>query len=263
MKPWGNKDRVVVADSYFASVSACTRLFEIGLRFIGVAKTATKQFPMSYLGSLPLPGGKGSRKGLVSTDEQTGCQLMSFVWVDSDRRYFISSDLSLCVGTPAARNRWTQRDKTYNAEPENVDKRVPMPMAAETYYKGCAKIDQHNRRRQDDLQLERKVNTNDWLKRVNMSIFGMVVVDAFNLCRECTGGHFPYSDQKWFYEKLAQERIENNNDFISLQSSKCPGEVSTKDRPKSSIDARQYMTSHTPSTKMRVKNPRVLVAPEL
>jgi hypothetical protein len=220
VKPWANKDRVVVADSYFASVSACVRLFEIGLRFIGVVKTATRQFPMNYLGSLPLPGGKGSRKGLLTTDEATGCQLMSFVWVDRDRRYFISSASSLCEGQSVARNRWTQRDKGYNAEPEVMDKRVAVPVAAETYYKGCAKIDQHNRRRQDDLQLERKVQTNDWAKRVNMSILGMVVVDAYNLCRGCTGGQFPFSEQKWFYEKLAQELIENDNDFISLRSSK-------------------------------------------
>jgi Transposase IS4 len=100
VKPWANTDAVVVADSYFASVSAAIRLKSIGLRFIGVIKTATKEYPMQYLGSVPLPGGRGSRKGLLTTDADTGTQLLSFVWVDRDRQYFISTCSSLEEGIP-------------------------------------------------------------------------------------------------------------------------------------------------------------------
>jgi Transposase IS4 len=60
VRPWANTDAVVVADSYFSSVGAAIRLKTIGLRFIGCMKTATREFPMHYLGSVPLPGGKGS-----------------------------------------------------------------------------------------------------------------------------------------------------------------------------------------------------------
>ena len=44
--PWYNSDRFVCAESYFASVGAAEMLKIIGLRFIGVVKTATKQFCM-------------------------------------------------------------------------------------------------------------------------------------------------------------------------------------------------------------------------
>jgi Transposase IS4 len=119
VKAFANTDRVVVADSYFASVGAAIRLKEIGLRFIGVVKTATREYPMQYLGSIELPGGKGSRKGVLTTDEATGTQLLAFVWVDRDRRYFISTASSLEEGYSIQRYRWTQRDKlTLNAEPE-------------------------------------------------------------------------------------------------------------------------------------------------
>jgi hypothetical protein len=37
----------------------------------------------------------------------------------------------------------------------------------------------HNRCRQDDLKLERKVKSLMWWKRVNLSVVGMCVVDAF------------------------------------------------------------------------------------
>ena len=50
--PWANSQRGVCADSYFASVSSAEEMLRIGLRFIGVVKTATKKFPMTYLSSI-------------------------------------------------------------------------------------------------------------------------------------------------------------------------------------------------------------------
>jgi Transposase IS4 len=47
VKPWyGKGDRIVCADSYFASVEAALYLKARGLRFIGVLKTATSRYPM-------------------------------------------------------------------------------------------------------------------------------------------------------------------------------------------------------------------------
>lgn len=45
--PWAESGRVVVADSYFAAVEATRELYKIGLRFVGVVKTATKRYPMA------------------------------------------------------------------------------------------------------------------------------------------------------------------------------------------------------------------------
>jgi len=49
--PWANTSCIMLAVSYFASVATALVLKWLGLRFIGVVKTATKQFPMQYLGS--------------------------------------------------------------------------------------------------------------------------------------------------------------------------------------------------------------------
>ena len=54
VSPWFGSNRIVCADSYFASVGAAEELFRNGLRFIGVVKTATKGFPKTYLGSVEL-----------------------------------------------------------------------------------------------------------------------------------------------------------------------------------------------------------------
>lgn len=43
--PWANTGRIVCADSYFASVAAAEALLLIGLKIIGVVKTATKNLP--------------------------------------------------------------------------------------------------------------------------------------------------------------------------------------------------------------------------
>jgi Transposase IS4 len=252
VKPWANTDAVVVADSYFASVPAAIRLKGIGLRFIGVEKQAVREFPMQYLGSLPMPGGKGSRKGLLTTDEETGTQLMAFMWVDRDRRYFISTCSSLEEGGRILRTRWSQVDKSPNAEPTRMEKELSQPKAAETYYTGCGKIDQHNRHRQDTLQLEKKLQTNDWSKRVNLTIFSMIVIDSFLLSKGCSAMNNLNFDIKLFLEKLAEELIDNDYDRISLRSrgKKRSREVEPLTKE---IDTTLYLTNPTP-TKLRKKN---------
>ena len=64
---------------------------------------------------------------------------------------------------------------------------VEKPKVVEKYYATCAAIDQHNRCRQDDLQLERKIRVRDWDKRVNMGILGICVVDAWKLYKAGMG----------------------------------------------------------------------------
>ena len=52
IEPWYHTHRVVCADSYFAYVSTAKELMRLGMKFIGVVKTASKQFLMVYLQAL-------------------------------------------------------------------------------------------------------------------------------------------------------------------------------------------------------------------
>ena len=54
--PWVNTHRIVCADSYFASVTAAEFIYLNGLKFIGVVKTATRKYRISYLASQELEG---------------------------------------------------------------------------------------------------------------------------------------------------------------------------------------------------------------
>ncbi len=219
VEPWANSGRIVVGDSYFASTQSAIRLFSMGLRFIGVIKTATTGYPMQYLGRVVLPDGKGSRHGVVTHDDQAGCQLLAFVWVDRDRRYFITSCSSLATGETIERRRWRQLDRTPNAEAQRVDLSVQQPKACQVYYSACSQIDRHNRHRQSGLKLELKFRVQNWDDRVNTSIFAMVgPVDAWNMMAHIRGGSNlstqmrGMQNERRFYESLIEQVIDNTLD---------------------------------------------------
>jgi len=214
VEPWANAARTVVGDSYFASTQSALRLFSIGLRFIGVIKTATTGCPMVCLGRVQLPEGKGDRHGLITVDEDSGCQLLAFVWCDRDRRYFISTCSSLASGTVIQRTRWRQIDLAPNADPERADLVVTQPKAAETYYSACSQIDRHNRSRQSTLMIEKKVRVTSFDKRLNSTLFAMAgPVDAWFLFRGIRRGNKNrVIEERHFYESLLEQLIDNNLD---------------------------------------------------
>jgi hypothetical protein len=82
---------------------------------------------------------------------------------------------------------------------------IDQPKASALYYSAAAKIDQHNRSRQEDLGIERKLKTLDWSKRVNLSIFGMIVVDAMLVYKSST---LSEETPNVFFHKLAEEIID-------------------------------------------------------
>ena len=208
VEPWVRTDRCICADSYFASVNAVTVMRTMGLRFIGVVKTATNKFPMSYLSNLELVQ-RGDYKGLVARGTDGQPTMLSFVWMDRDRRYFVASASSLDSGVPYSRNRWRQVSLELDALPENVELTIPQPKAAEVYYRTCGVIDQHNRHRQDNLKTKKKLETKKWDMRVNLTIFSMIVVDTWLVYSQATGSTELQSE---FYVRLAEELIDNNID---------------------------------------------------
>ena len=206
VEPWVRTDRCVCADSYFASVNAVTVMRMMGLRFIGVVKMATKKFPMSYLSNLELVQ-HGDYKGLVARGTDGQPTMLSFVWMDWDHRYFITSMSLLDSGILYSQNRWCQVSLELDALPENVELTIPQPKLTEVYYRTCGVIDQHNRHHQDNLKTEKKLETKKWDMRVNF--FLMIVVDTWLVYSQAAGSTELQSE---FYVRLAEELIDNNID---------------------------------------------------
>ena len=204
---------------------------------------------MSYLQSVELNQG-GDRKGLISFGVLPGDPTMlAFVWMDRQRRYFIASASSLEAGMPHTRWRWRQ------ADPTNVQLLIPQPKVTELYYSACGIIDRHNRARQDTLRLEAKLETHDWSWRVNMTIFGIIVVDTWLVYRQCTETQMC---QKDFYTLLSEELIENTYDMIHYGVGRNgAGEGELRSSPtlfeQRSGDPRAGCFAHlTPTTKKRL-----------
>jgi len=256
--PWAKTDRVVVADSHFASVQTARELHKIGLRFIGCVKTAAKGFPMTHLGNVQLTGhGTNYRMSHKSTEEELP-DLLAFTWCDRERRSFISSCSNLRPAAPILRSRMRQLAPVETDEaPEMQHLSIPLPTAAKVHYDNCGRIDQHNRRRQDDLMLEKKIGTHDWAKRVNFSIEGMIVVDAYLAYIGCTQSDVDKRGRETFDEfihKLADEMIEWDNPSRRSSSFVTPGK---RNAPHKSAD----VVHLTPTKKMRMeKSPFVASA---
>jgi len=213
---WAGSRRVVCADSYFASVTAAQQLLGMGLRFIGVIKTATRGIPMSSLSTIPLEA-RGQHVSYTHATADGVPDLMAVVWVDRERCYFIASTSSTLAGTPYNRLRWRQGDVTAS----RVALTVAQPVVAETYYGCCAQIDRHNRCRRDELRLENKLVTHDWSMRVNLSLLGMCVVDAWLLYSGARGGR-AHLTQNDFYEDLAEQLIDNTFETVGTRARPAP-----------------------------------------
>ena len=93
-----NKE-IVCANSYFASVKTCIKLHSHGFNFIGVVKTATRQYPMDHLKGLEVQQ-RGEHKSVFSFGEDKQKMLLAVLWVDCERRYFIGNAEGVDQGEP-------------------------------------------------------------------------------------------------------------------------------------------------------------------
>ena len=201
--PWAGSERVVCADSYYASVCTAETLQRMGLKFIGVIKTATTKYPMSHLSVQELSE-RGQHVCMIRKDENNSPSMMAVLWLDRERRYFISTTSTVLDGLPYERIRWRQTENG----PQRLEPNVPQPEVVEKYYAACAQIDRHNRCRQDDLNLEKKLEAKDWSFRVNTSLLGICVVDSW-LLYDGIYSDRPHLSQRTYYEVLATQLIDN------------------------------------------------------
>jgi hypothetical protein len=170
---------------------------------------------MAYLSNYPLVDGRGDRHAVMAYDSiSKRPKMLAFVWVDRERRYFISTASSVSPGKPIVRERMRQLVQDDFTLPERVELTIQQPEACEIYYSCCAKIDQHNRHRQDNLQIEKKIGVKDWSLRVNLALLGMCIVDSWKMWSQITlnPNGSPSELQSQFFSKLATELIDNTYD---------------------------------------------------
>ena len=67
VEPWFDTERIVCGDSFFASAATARALYMRGMRFIGVVKLATKEYPKKYLSEVE-KSQRGDHVSLISSD---------------------------------------------------------------------------------------------------------------------------------------------------------------------------------------------------
>lgn len=91
--PWSRTGRHVCADSFFASFECATALYDAGLRFTGVVKTASRCFTLRYLSLLQMSG-RGDSKTVTTTVKSANGEIYSVMgtaWVDRKRHHFVNT----------------------------------------------------------------------------------------------------------------------------------------------------------------------------
>ncbi|MFO0446796.1 MAG: hypothetical protein ACK51L_03920 [bacterium] len=156
VKPWWNKTRpFVCADSYFSSVQTVIACRSKGLQFIGVVKIATKSYPMNYLSRVPLTD-RGKHHVVIHKADDGIVDRAAFVWVDRERRYFVSNTSSLQPGNIIERQQWRHLDSEEGGAARTTTL-TEQPKCVELYYSACAMLDRHNHCWQDTLGIEKKM----------------------------------------------------------------------------------------------------------
>ena len=131
---------------------------------------------------------RGERKALAHIDEHSKNTIMlAWVWLDRNRRFFITSAHGLEEGEVIFRERWRQLDPDPNAPAERVAIHVAQPASIASYNNGAGVIDYSNRVRQDELIMDRRLQTNEWDMRVGFGIAGIIFMDTFFFHQKTVG----------------------------------------------------------------------------
>lgn len=168
-EPWHGTGRIIVADSWFASVKTALELEKRGLFFIGIVKTATKQFPMKILKE-KCPEQRGAT--IVSQTTINDVNLISCGWRDKKIHTFVGSCSTTLDGIPAKKMRTNENGQKYTLE-------VPRIKIIEEYFQGAPSIDVHNHLRQSGLALEEVWHTQNWKHRLYASLLGIIETNAY------------------------------------------------------------------------------------
>ena len=138
--------------------------------------------------------------------------ILAAMWIDRNRRYFVATTGGMDEAETYTRVRWTQNKQG----PIRKNIEVRMPAVCTTYFSAAGAIDRHNRLLQDDLDLKKTIETNDWSVRVNSSLLGMCISDAYMLYKGGRGTRSCMKPHKYF-RLLGSELVKSTYDFTGLR----------------------------------------------
>ena len=214
-KEYYGTGRVVHADSAFSSVKTLLALRERGLFFMGMIKTAHKEFPLAFLKSWANgdeEGGKPSRGNycLLQTQSEHGLPFYALGWADRKVKTIISNVGSTNPGSISKRLRHKKELVGGVWETTRYYKEIQRPSMVEEFYSCFGIIDVHDHLRQGSLAMEREWYTHKWWHRVFTTILGICLIDSYLAYKfDMEAVHNSPDDLKTYLGKLAYQLIHN------------------------------------------------------
>jgi hypothetical protein len=182
-KPWKGSGHIMVADSAFASVKSAVMLKRMnGLYFLGLVKTAYREFPKKWMNEANIDA-RGDFVAL--TAEKDSIQLKAVAWNDNKRKNVVATCGTTLSGRPHKKRRWKIHN---NRTIEYYYKEVPRNAITAEYFDGAQAIDVHNHLRQSGLALEEHTRKT-WDGRFFQTFLGMIEVDAYLAFRHFNPGN--------------------------------------------------------------------------
>lgn len=182
-KKYNGSGRVVHADSAFSSVKTLLALRERGLFFMGMVKTASKEYPKAYFRQYEAEGNnggpplRGSHKLLVSGEPP----FYALSWFDRKAKHIITNVGTTNDAEPSRRKRHKVVNKRGIHVTKVWEKVVSRPDMIKLFFDHFSDIDVHDHRRQGSLAFEREWYTHSWYVRIFSTVLGVCVVDAYLL----------------------------------------------------------------------------------
>jgi hypothetical protein len=106
--------------------------------------------------------------------------MYAFVWVDRDRHFFITNTSSLATGCLCERVRMRQvQPVETDLPPEQIQFSIAQQRQQSCIMMSVPRLTGTTGADATASAFKGKIETHNWSKRVNFSIFGMIVVDCF------------------------------------------------------------------------------------
>ena len=207
-KPWHGTNRVLTGDSWFACFMAAFHLWNHGLFFIGIVKTASKYFPKTFLTRWCAENNARANRGrykLLETKKE-GVDIYALGWSDKKDKQIVFTTGTTLPAEPSVRKRHKRVEVNGRFVSEPYYKIIPRPMVVKELFDAFSVIDVDDHYRQGSLELERTWIVRDWVLRIFMTILGIIIVNAFYAFLYISGKEPTFNE---FLGRLSYQLIHN------------------------------------------------------
>lgn len=176
---WCGLPRVLWADFHLSCLEGREHMRHMWFYYTGAIKTATLRITISFL-NIQHRDDKWKAKFIFSSI-QDGSNLEKpvegILWLDNKKRLFLYTVGLLRAIFSQNRLRW--RQPSYPVYPTEGE--VVMQRAFHNYLERCGKIDIHNRKWKNWLDLEKKIGVKEWSFRFNWALLAIISVECLKI----------------------------------------------------------------------------------